>query len=168
MTIAISCQQRRPFNTPLETGMRSLFVLDAIAPQCRDLQRLIYYDYFLLHSGDVPEGPASLHPPVPHRSGELLVRRSLLSDGLDLMYSKELLVKEFGVEGIRYGASDLTRMFLSHFTSGYANALRSVARWVAATFESQTDEDLANFVTIHLGRWGAEFKLESVVRGVPQ
>jgi len=148
--------------------MRALFILDAISPVRRDLQRLIYYDYFLLHSGDVPGGPSSVHPPMPHRSGELLVRRTLLSDGLDLMYSKELITKGFDAQGITYGFSELTPIFLSHLRTAYADLLRSTARWVADTFEEQTDQALGDFVTAHLGRWGAEFKFESVVREVLQ
>lgn len=38
------------FNTPLEIGLRILFVLNAIKPRGIDLNRLVIYDYFLLNS----------------------------------------------------------------------------------------------------------------------
>lgn len=167
MSVNSDTVRHRPFNTPLESGLRSLFVLDKIAPSFKDLQRLVYYDYLMVHSNDVPGGPSSLHPAIPHRSGEWLVRRNLISEGLDLMFSRELLHKNFGADGITYGATDLTRAFLNHLTTEYSNALRRTASWVAETFEVYSDEMLATFMAEHLGRWGAEFKREAVIRGVP-
>lgn len=157
---------RRPFNSPLESGLRSLFVLAEMMPDLADLQRLVYYDYLVVHSSDVTDGPPSLHPPVPHRSGEWLVRRQLVSEGLDLMFSRELLQKSFTDQGIKYGATKLTKPFLGYLSSEYANSLREVAGWAVGVFRLYTDDELAEFMSENLGRWGAEFKRESVIRGV--
>ena len=81
----------RPFNLPVETGLRCLYILDAIYPSASDLQRLVYYDYLLVYSGDVENGPPSLHPSIPHRGGGWLVRRQMVETGLNLMFSKELV-----------------------------------------------------------------------------
>lgn len=156
---------RRPFNIPLESGLRSLFILAEVAPRLCDLQRLVYYDYLLVHSGDIADGPPSLHPPVPHRSTEWLVRRKYVADGLDLMFSRELLEKRFESTGIMYGATDLTRPFLSYLKSEYAKSLAQVASWVARTFEPFSDQELSRFMANNLGRWGAEFRREAVTRG---
>jgi hypothetical protein len=156
----------RPFNSPIETGLRALFVLDVTAPEKSDLQRLIVYDYLLVHSADPEGGPPSLHAAVPHRSAEWMVRRELLTSGLDLMFTKELLDKSFGKSGIQYAASELTHPFLGHLQSPYANRLRDLASWVSASFRSYSDEDLLQYMIKHLGRWGAEFNRESVLRRV--
>ena len=50
------------FNTPLECGLRCAALLLAAYPAPCDLQRLVQYEYLLVHSGDVPQGPPSLHP----------------------------------------------------------------------------------------------------------
>jgi len=54
----------RLFNTPIEFGLRSLFILNCMAPKSSDLQRLIYYDYLILHTSDIDQQQASL-PPFP-------------------------------------------------------------------------------------------------------
>lgn len=153
---------RRPFNTPLESGLRSLFILVAVAPRFHDLNRLVLYDYLVVHSSDVPNGPKSLHAPIPHRSSEWLVRRQFVTDGLDLMFSRELIDKRFTKAGIIYGATELTLPFLNYLTSEYAVALRSVAMWVSQTFESYTDQQLQAFMAENLGKWGAEFRREAI------
>jgi hypothetical protein len=156
---------RRPFNGPVETGLRSLFVLDAISPRSRDLQRLVYFDYLLLHSRDIgDDGPSSIHPAIPYRSGEILVRRELLAKGLELMFSKELVVKQMGQDGVTFSASELCRPFLGYLGSEYAAALRVRARWVAERFEGFVDAELRDYMNANLGRWGAEFNHEAILR----
>jgi hypothetical protein len=158
----------RPFNGPIETGLRSLFVLDAVAPRAHDLQRLVYYDYLLLHAGDVGGGQASLHPPIPYRAGEILVRRELIARGLELMFSKELLVKQLDETGIAYRASNLCAPFLAYLRSEYAGSLRTASSWLAVTFGTYADSELAAYMTANLGRWGAEFKLDAFLRSGQQ
>lgn len=80
---------KTPFNTPLETGIRSLAILVAAHPVVCDLERLVEMDYLVVHSGDAG-GPDSLHAPLPMRAGELLVRRGLIEKGLLLMMSRGL------------------------------------------------------------------------------
>jgi hypothetical protein len=147
----------RPFNTPLECGLRMLFVLDAGTDQPADLQRLISYDYLLVHSGDVPGGPASLHPAVPFRGSELLVKRDLVHAGLNQMYSRELLLKTFDVSGILYRATALTTAFLALLKSPYAMSLRDRSAWIVARFGLLSDGDLAAYMSENIGRWGGEF-----------
>ena len=89
----------RLFNTPLECGLRMLFVLNACRPTKVDLQRLITYDYLIVHSGDVAGSPESLHPAVPFRGTEWLVKRDLVRSGLDLMFARELVDKRLETEG---------------------------------------------------------------------
>src|SRR4051794_15368797 len=109
----------RLFNTPLECGLRLLFLLNACSPKIADLQRLISYDYLLVHSGDVGDGPESLHPAVPFRGTEWLVKRDLVRNSLDLMFARELLEKRLNTNGIYYSGSELTSAFVALLTSTY-------------------------------------------------
>lgn len=63
---------------PVEIGMRAAMVLANAYPDRLDLNRLVILDYIVVHSGDIPDGPPSLHPPTPLRAGEVSVRRGLL------------------------------------------------------------------------------------------
>ncbi len=153
-----------PFNGPVESGLRSLVLLDAAAPSGCDLRRLVVYDYLLVHSADVQGGPRSLHPATPHRSGELLVRRRMIRSGLMLMISRELLTIEYGGAGIVYSATKLTRPFLEYLQSDYAREMRERAAWVVSTFGSYTDEALITFAMSHLSDWGGELVNESLLR----
>lgn len=152
-----------PFNSPLECGLRALVLLDAAQFAACDLQRLVFYDYLLVHSGDVPEGPDSIHPPTPLRSGEALVRRHWIERGLVLMISRELVIRNFSAQGILYQASPLTSSFLAYMEEPYTKRLRERAGWVLERFGGYSDHDLVEFFKANLDRWGGEFIREELL-----
>jgi len=152
-----------PFNSPLECGLRALVLLAAAEPAACDLQRLIFYDYLLVHSGDVSDGPESIHPPTPLRSGEALVRRHWIERGLMLMISRELVVRNFTEQGIMYQASSLTTSFLRYMEQPYTRKLRDRAQWVIERFDEYSDQQLLDFFKANLDRWGGEFIHEELL-----
>ncbi|MDB4949378.1 MAG: putative threonine efflux protein [Gemmatimonadetes bacterium] len=146
-----------PFNSALETGVRTLTVLIACYPRAHDLGRLVQYDYLAVHSADA-DGPPSLHPPLPLRSGELLVRRGLIESGLRLMMSRSLVYREVHVSGFLYRADDSAASFLDNVKSSYMVALRDRAEWVAATFDILTDDELNAIIRHLFESWTTEFQ----------
>jgi len=145
-----------PFNSALETGVRTLAVLVASYPNAHDLGRLVQYDYLTVHSADAG-GPPSLHPPLPLRSGELLVRRGLIEAGLRLMMSRALIRQDLHIEGFLYVAEDAAGAFLDSMRSPYIAQLRDRADWVVSAFDGLGTDEL-NAVTKRLfDAWTTEF-----------
>lgn len=151
----------RLFNSPLEVGLRTLIVLTEVGQSC-DLQRLTIYDYLLLHSGDLKDGPESLHPPSPFRSGELLVKRVIIEKGLSLLCTKGLTDRSFDDTGIKYAATEVARPFLDYFDSNYARRARSIATWIGSTFQNLDDQELQTVIGKQFGQWGSEFVGETM------
>ena len=147
-----------PFNSALEIGLRALALLTALYPQAIDLQAMVELDYLMIHSGDA-DGPESLHPPLPMRSGEMLVRRSMLERGVLLMISRGLIARESNVSGFSYRATDAAQPLLDALASPYVQALRSRAKWVAEAFGSMAADDLARVTGKFYQRWGAQFQV---------
>lgn len=160
-------QWERPFNSPLECGFRSLVLLVEAHPNSLDLQRLLQYDYLLVHSGDVAGGPSSLHPETPLRSSELLVRRELVMQGVRLMGSKGFVRALYEKKGILYAASDAALPFLDQFDGRYIHDLRRVASWVVREFSGYSDKKLSGFMRKNWDRWGAEFSREYTLLELP-
>ena len=156
------------FNTPLECGLRAAVILLEAFPSKFDLQRLLQFDYLIVHSADVPDGPESLHPATPLRAGELLVRRPLIEQGVQMMMSRSVIECEFSTEGIRYFAGDWAVSFVGMLETEYVLRLRETASWVVERFHEVSDEDLNEFMRNHWSQWGAEFELESFVRASVQ
>jgi hypothetical protein len=133
--------EAQTFNTPLEAGLRALFLLAAAGRRALDLERLIYFDYAMVHSGDF-DGPSSLHPATPSQGAQLLVRRALLQHGLELMRSRDLVERRYGAAGIRYRATEIGRHVADQFASRYAASLRERAAWVDEAMRDRSDRDL--------------------------
>jgi hypothetical protein len=146
-----------PFNTPLETGIRSIGILVAAYPRAFDLQRLVAFDHLVVHTGDIG-GPTSLHPALPMRSTELLVRRGIVERGLLLMMSRRLVDREPTSNGIFYRAGEMAETFITSLTSPYLVALRDRASWVAEAFSDMQQDTFREMLRAAFGRWMEEFQ----------
>ena len=146
-----------PFNSALETGVRSLILLVAAHPRVHDLQRLVQYDYLTVHSEDAG-GPPSLHPALPLRTGELLVRREIVERGLQLMISANLARQFPNNDGFSYVAEEASGAFLSNLTSEYHAALKSRASWVVEEFDSLERGELDETIKGLFKAWTIEFQ----------
>ncbi|MBF2089761.1 MAG: threonine transporter [Synechococcales cyanobacterium K44_A2020_017] len=146
-----------PFNSPLEIGIRSLIILTAAYPRSLDLQFLVFFDYFTVHSGDV-QGPDSLHAPLPFRSGELTVKRGLIERGLLLMVSRGLVEHLVSSNGFEYRASDNASAFLSMLSSPYITQLKERAEWVAEAFGNSSLHDLKEIEQSFFRSWSTQFQ----------
>jgi hypothetical protein len=163
MTIDAPRQFVSPFNGPVEIGLRALCVLTTAFPSAYALQRLVVFDYFLVHSDDIEGGPKGLHPQTPHRGGEILVRRGVLQEGLTLYESRGLVERVFKEGGIFFAATDKSADFLDTLSTDYLNRLRERADWVVEGFGRLDDTELDAMVRARIGTWGAEFSMESVL-----
>lgn len=145
------------FNSPLESGLRILILLTHAYPQLLDVQRLVSYDYLLVHSGDA-NGPDSIHPATPLRAGELLIRRETIEKGIMLLLSRSLIRRELTNKGIYFQSTENGALFLDSLNSAYINSLRNVANWVADNFGDMTDHKLEQFFKKNMDKWGREFE----------
>ena len=155
----VSESHRAPatFNSPLEAGIRAVSVLGAAYPQCYDLQRLVAFDYLLVHTADVG-GPESLHPPTPMQSAALLVRRKLVEQSLLLMMTRDLVRREITPEGIVYGAGENSTTFLTSLTSSYLDSLKQRAIWLVQELGNHNDNEFRAVMRRFFDDWVEEFQ----------
>ncbi len=145
------------FNSPLEAGVRSVCILLPIYPKSYDIQRLVAFDHLVVHTGDIG-GPKSLHPKLPLRSSEILVRRKLIERGLLLMVSRGLVERIINASGISYKAGEMAETFLSTLTSSYLIKLRERAIWAANKFGDLENDMLKQTMSNFFGQWIEEFQ----------
>lgn len=149
--------EKTPFNSPLESGLRTLILLNHSYPKAMDTQKLVALDYLLVHSGDA-NGPQSIHPPTPLRAGEFLVRHELIKQGIMLLLSRSLITRELKDNGIYFKASNSGAAFLDSLKSDYITSLREVADWVIENFGSMSEHKLEAFFKKNIDKWGREFE----------
>lgn len=150
--------ETQTFNSPIETGVRALILLAESYPDQLDLQRLLEFDYILVHTEDV-DGPPSIHPALPLRSGELLVRRQLIRRGLMLMVSRGLITSHATPNGFMYQADDSAGPFLDALTAEYLEDLKDRAVWVVARFRGTSDHDIRVLLSQVYDQWSREFQV---------
>jgi hypothetical protein len=146
------------FNSPIETGMRALILLAESYPAQLDLQRILEFDYILVHTQDV-DGPPSIHPALPLRSGELLVRRQLIERGLLLMISRGLVSRHATEQGFTYQAEDDAGPFLDALTAEYLDDLKDRATWVVDRFSQISNTEIRTMLSEIYDQWSREFQV---------
>ena len=150
----------RLYNSPLETGIRAVVVLEHVRPARVDLSMAVLLDHAVVHTGDLG-GPASLHPNLPGRSGEILVRRRLVEAGLDLMRRCHLVEVEHAAEGVLYGASDEAAAYVELLETAYSVSLRNRACWVSDLYRERSEPGFKAYLRERIGDWGGAFDVAS-------
>lgn len=153
------------FNSAFETGLRALCALSAGHPHEYDIQQLLAFDHIMVHSGDMPDGPESLHPEVRQRNGELLVRRPLIQTGLALMETKGLVVTRPSAGQIFYASTELAPVFLESLENGYLKDLIKRAEWAVASFGKMGSDAFFQVFNRAFDRWTSEFQIADVRLG---
>jgi len=150
----------RLFNTAVEIGLRSLVLFGAFnmleSNRSLDLDRIMYLDYLLLHTGDI-DGPESIHAPVPKRGVQVYSRRKLLQQGLVFLLSKELINFDSSINGFSYRINEAGILFLELFSTDYFDKLRFRASWIASQRWALDIDDLRVFIQSNIYKWGGEF-----------
>lgn len=157
-SIESSHQRPRVFNTPFETGLRSVVILTACYPERLSLHRLVVFDYLIVHSGDI-DGPESMHPMDRSRAAEILVRRSLVSSGLALMETRGLVARTPTRDGFRYRAGDDAGSFVDLLRSPYIEAMKDRADWLAEEVLPLSEAELADLLRDRIDAWAPEFQI---------
>lgn len=155
------------FNSPLEAGVRSVVILDACYPRALDLNQMTWMDHLVVHTRDIG-GPDSLHPDIPQRNGELLVRRRLVDEGLKLMRKRHMITVVNDVSGVNYKASEESASFVQLIRTPYGTALKNRASWLADFLQNHADTEIEAIIRDKIGRWAIEFQSEQESGSVPQ
>jgi hypothetical protein len=146
------------FNTPLETGIRTLCIL-TVNPELQfDLQELIAFDYLVVHTGDFKNAPSSLHLDLPSKAGELVIRRNLIERGLMLMEYKKLVCKLSRPDGFYYSPTDFATIFIESLTNSYIQKLVDRAKWAIDNFGTLDKNIFETVYNSSIGTWSKEFQ----------
>lgn len=156
-----------PFNSTLETGIRALVVLEAFHPRRCDLLEMTWLDHLVVHTGDLddPDAPSSLHPDLPNRAAELVVRRPLVEKSLRLMQQLHLVDVFEDEDGITFSASDDAPIYLDLLQAPYSVALKERAQWMAERFANKPPAEMREQMEKRIGRWTADFRVDETLAG---
>jgi hypothetical protein len=152
-------EQTLLFNGALETGVRAAVVLDAVYPRLFDLAHLTWFDHLVVHTSDFG-GPSSLHPDIPQRTGELLVRRRLVEEGINLVRRLHLVDAQVSESGVLYQAREEASAFVDSLRSNYGRELKARAEWLAGYLGHKSEGAIAALIAERIGRWAVEFQGE--------
>jgi hypothetical protein len=146
----------RLYNSPLETGIRAVVVLEHLRPVRADLPEMMLFDHVVVHTGD-HGGPESLHTAVPKRQGELLVRRRLIQHSLHLMRQCHLVDETHDASGISYHATEEAAAYVELLETPYSEHLKRCSVWIRGEVERHTKDGFKERLRERIGDWAEAF-----------
>lgn len=152
------------FNSALETGIRTVLILNASQPRAFDLTHLTWLDHLVVHTADI-DGPPSLHPDIPQRDGELIVRRHNVEEGLRLMRRLHLVETEYSTDGIQFCVTEEGAQFAQLVRSEYGQSLKERAEWLVGYVSRVDTAAFVQLISEKIGRWSIEFQTEGATNG---
>lgn len=144
----------QPLNSPLEVGLRALFVLADQYPATLELEELSILDHYLLHSGH-GRGVQTILPDLPDSVSELALKRGLMRDGLHLMQALGLAKAILTPTGLKFSATESTAGFLDLLTEDLATVFRGAAHSLSASVVPRLREDSPSMAAL-LSTWRRE------------
>lgn len=150
------------YSSDVEISLRLLAILQFYPNSPVNIERLVVYDYLILHGNDIFPKLKSLHPKSPNSSNEFLIKRELFKRGLHLLVSKELIKVNISKTGISYQGSELTVRFCQKLNSAYSRKLYPAVQSVISAASPYTDLELENRIKTRLLSQDPLFKNESV------
>lgn len=144
------------YNGTLETGVRSVIVLNSFRPLELDREQLGLLDYFIVHTSQA-DGPADLNPTYPASFSEYHVRRRRIDEGIKLLVRVRLIdVLADPARGVCFRAGDDAPGFVDLLHSPYNRDLVQRAAWL----RQKHDEDGTFLAGLRdrIERWSVEFQ----------
>jgi hypothetical protein len=136
--------------------MRSVLLLNAAQPRAFDLTHLTWLDHLVVHTADI-SGPPSLHPDIPQRDGELVIRRQVVEEGLRLMRRLHMVETQYTDQGIVYSTTSEAGILVQLVRSPYGRELKKRAEWLIHYVMNADTSFLASIISDKIGRWTIEF-----------
>lgn len=152
------------FNSAIEAAVHMAVLLEAFHPRTLSAQQLVCLDYMLVHSADFPNGPPSLHLATPIRGSEVILRRTFVTEGIDLLLSVALVHMQASDAGFMYQADESISQFLDAIRTEFGKDLRRRAHWVAEIYGDMPRDKLLEAVLPYIDKWGSEFEEEYLPR----
>lgn len=154
------------FNSDVETGIRTLIILDALHPRRCNILELMWFDYAVVNSGQFESGPPSLHPMTDVNTGELLVRRHSIQRGLNLLRRMHLADERHDDTGVTFSAGEEAPSFLDRLEAAYHQSLKDRAIWLMEAFGAKSADQIGADIETAIGRWTAHLQTESFSAGI--
>lgn len=130
------------FNNPIEISLRILILLNIDINNEYNLEKLTYFDYLMIHSGDIDNAPDSILPNSPYRFFEFHVNKENILQSVEFLWRKGLVDINYNANGIFYRANRLTNLFVKTLHSELSEQLKYTASWIVNNFYKYSESDL--------------------------
>ncbi|MFF2179454.1 ABC-three component system middle component 2 [Lysinibacillus sp. NPDC058147] len=132
------------YNTSFEVGIRCMVILEKMSPRKLSVDQLSMLDYLL--TNDALTDNTQLHPIKPNSQNELIIRRAIIVESINLLINKSLIDINYTENGILYSANSFTVIFLNLLETTYTLKIKTAGDLLSSKFGDFTEDSLKNYI----------------------
>lgn len=110
-------------NSSYEFSYRLIFILNKLNGNKLSINELTLLDYFVTYTSDFNQDYLSLHPLIPNRENELMVRRLKIREATEILLNYNLISINYEENGMFYSNNFNTIYFENYFESNYSKSI---------------------------------------------
>lgn len=120
--------QKNIYHTPLENGIRVLYILEGFYPTELNIDEILKIDHLIKYSDEL-KCPHNLIPYSSVKKLDLIINRKLISDGIKLLGKYNLIQLIIKDNGYFYSSSESAPSFIKNLKSDYYIKLKENILW---------------------------------------
>ena len=130
------------FNTPFETGLRSLLILHVTKSTGMTIDRIVAYDFITIYGKDFGVSEANLHGDNSLNFSELSTKRSVCSEGVKSFVLSGLIGINRMQNGFLYKLTSVGKKYVEAMESDYKDQYVEIVKSVHKKYGRKTDANL--------------------------
>ena len=130
------------FNTPFETGLRSLLILYVTKSAGMTIDRIVAYDFITIYGKDFGVSEANLHGDNSLNFSELSTKRSVCSEGVKSFVLSGLIGINRMQSGFLYKLTSAGKKYVEAMESDYKDQYVEIVKSVHKKYGRKTDANL--------------------------
>ena len=134
------------FNTPFETGLRSLLILYSTNSSGMTIDRIVSYDFMTIYGKDLGVSEYNLHGINHFSYSELSSKRAICSEGLKSFVLDGLITVTRNQNGFLYSLTPAGKQYVEALESNYKTQYLEILNYVNNKYNSVPDTEVTKII----------------------
>lgn len=134
------------FNSPFETGLRIILILNYVYPESCSIEKLTAYDFITLYGSDFGISPDNLQNDNLFRYSELTTKRENIKKSLRSFTAEGYVAVRSTVSGFSYIITKVGQDFCKELNNGYATTYSNYLSEAVSKYSQLTERKLMQLI----------------------
>ncbi len=134
------------YNTPFESGLRTLLILFSDDSNGMTIDRIVAYDFMTIYGGELGISEINLHGINHYSFSELSTKRTICSEGIKAFVLDGLITIKQSKKGFIYSLTTEGKRYVEKLESNYKTQFLRIINEVRDNYDNVPDTELVRII----------------------